>query len=623
MRPLPRQHKQKSDETLRVVIVGHVDHGKSTLVGRLFYETDTLPEGKFEELQETCKRRGMPFEWAFLTDALQEERNQGVTIDTAQIWFATDRRRYVLVDAPGHREFLKNMITGATSSDAALLLVDAAEGLKEQTRRHAYLLKLLGVNETVAIINKMDAVGYSQERFRRLAEELETFLTSLGVVALQTIPVSAKNGDNIKELSPEMPWWKGGTVLDALDGFPAAATRDRLPLRLPIQDIYKFDERRILAGRLESGELKVGDKIAFFPGERSAVVKTIEEGGQKAVAGENIGITLTEQIFVERGDVACHPSAPPSDTNIIRARLFWLGKSPLQAGQSYRLRCGTAETEATVESVENVINTDTLKDKKSKLVETNQVGEIILNTVHTLAVDEHTANPHNGRFVLFAEHQIVGGGVISLEGYPKHRAQTNKNENIFSVSHRVTALNRTIRNRHRPGILWLTGLSASGKSTIALEAEKQLFLKGYQVYALDGDNVRKGLSADLGFSPDDRSENIRRIAQVAGLFVESGGLVLVSCISPYRRDRRMAKEVCPEAFHEVYIKASLDTCARRDPKGLYKKAIGGRLADFSGVSAPYEEPQNPQLVINTETLNSREATAVLAEYAVKTFGSRE
>ena len=624
MRPLAAANGARTDEVLRIVIVGHVDHGKSTLVGRLFYETDSLPEGKFAEIKATCKKRGMPFEWAFLTDALQAERSQGITIDTAQIWFTTALRRYVLVDAPGHREFLRNMITGAAASDAALLLVDAKEGIKEQTRRHAYLLKLLGIGEVTALINKMDAVSYSRERFERISDELREFLNEIGVGAPEVIPISARHGDNIKEPSAKMGWWKGSTVLKALDGLASVATRNELPLRLPIQDVYKFDERRILVGRLESGELAVGDKLIFSPGDRSATVKSIENKvGETALAGENVGITLNEQLFVERGDIASHAESIPSAANSLRAKLFWLDKTPLKAGQSYRLRCATAESEATVESVENVINTDTLEAKKSDAVGYNQVAEVTLHTARTLAVDEYKDNPHNGKFVLFREYQIVGGGIISLEGYPKHHKLLRDDENIFAVPHQVTLLARTVRNRHRPGILWLTGLSASGKSTIALETEKQLFLKGYQVYALDGDNIRKGLSADLSFSPEDRGENIRRIAQVAGLFADAGNLVIVSCISPYRQDRRTAREVFPEAFHEVYIKASPRTCAERDPKGLYKKATSGELPNFSGVSAPYEEPQNPNLIIDTETTTSLGASAVLVAYAIDKFGTKK
>lgn len=631
MRPLTTANSQ-TDEVLRIVIVGHIDHGKSTLVGRLFYETESLPEGKFAEIKATCKKRGMPFEWAFLTDALQAERSQGITIDAAQIWFATAKRRYVLVDAPGHREFLRNMITGAAASDAAMLLVDAVEGIREQTRRHAYLLRLLGIGEVVAVINKMDAVGYSQKKFAELSSRLNDFLTEIGVAEAKIIPISARQGDNVGERSAKMKWWRGPTVIEALDELATVPSRNAMPLRLPIQDVYKFDERRILVGRVESGELSVGDELIFSPGGRPAVVKSIEDPvgksgdkntDKKAGAGENVGITLSEQIFVERGDVASHSRQIPSDSNGLRARLFWLNKSPLKVGQSYRMRCGTALTEATVESVEKVIDTDTLKEKKTDTVHHNQIAEVVLRTSRTLAVDEYKDNPRNGRFVLFADYRIVGGGIISLEGYPKHRTALRDDDNIFAVPHQVTMLARTVRNLHRPGILWLTGLSASGKSTIALETERQLFLKGYQVYALDGDNVRRGLNADLGFSPDDRGENIRRIAQVAGLFVEGGNLVIVSCISPYRRDRRTAKEVFPEGFHEVYIKASPTVCAERDPKGLYKKAKSGELPSFSGVSAPYEEPQNPQLVIDTENSTAQEAAAVLVSYAIEKFGTKK
>ncbi len=610
---------------LKIVIVGHVDHGKSTLVGRLFHDTGSLPEGKLETIQAVCERRGMPFEWAFLMDALQAERDQGVTIDTAQIQFRTEARDYVIIDAPGHKEFLKNMVTGAASSEAALLLIDALEGVREQSYRHGYLLHLLGVRQVAVLVNKMDLVGYSADRFGAVAEQYRGYLGSLGVEPTGFIPISAREGDNIVARSKVMPWYQGPTVVKALDQFFSEPGQAERPLRLPIQDVYKLDQRRILAGRIELGRLAVGDTLLFSPSNKTAKVKSIEawsvpEQPEAALAGQSVGITLDEQIFVERGEVASHLDHPPVESNVFRGRLFWLGRKPLAVGNRYTLKLNTSETEVTVQSIERVIDTGDLSSGPAEVVERNAVAEVVLRTRGLLALDEHRNNPSTGRFVLVEDFVPVGGGIISMEGYPDQRESvTRRATNITAVGHTVSREARVLRNGHRGGVLWFTGLSGAGKSTLALALEARLFAKGYHVYVLDGDNVRGGLNANLGFSPEDRAENIRRVSEVAGLFADAGFVVISSFISPYRADRERARQSAGGSFHEVYIEASLEMCEQRDPKGLYRRARTGEIPEFTGISSPYEPPESPELVVRTDRLGVEECLSELSAYVERSF----
>jgi bifunctional enzyme CysN/CysC len=618
--------KDAGAQPLKIVIVGHVDHGKSTLVGRLIHDTDSLPEGKFEAIQAMCQRRGMPFEWAFLMDALKSERDQGITIDTAQIWFSTDKRKYVLIDAPGHKEFLKNMVSGAASADAALLVIDAAEGVREQSRRHGYLLHLLGVSQVAVAINKMDLVGYSKARFEEVEREIRSYLAEIGVTPTHVIPVSGREGDLIVKPSSAMAWYRGPAVVEALDLFQPPVPPTDLPLRFPVQDVYKFDERRIIAGRIESGRLKVGDTLLFSPSNKTAKVVSIEGWNVpapaiSAAAGQSVGVTLDEQIFVERGQVASHVENPPIESNVFRARLFWLGKSPLRVGSRYLLKVATARHVVEVQEIEKVVDTTDLSSGASDEVARNAVAEVVLRSRSMLALDEFRNSPRTGRFVLIEDYDIVGGGIIGMEGYPDQRhSLTVKSTNIFNVAHRVATPARWQANGHKSGVIWLTGLSGAGKTTLSLDLERQLFLKGYQVYVIDGDNVRHGLSADLAFSPEDRAENIRRVGEVAALFADAGFLVITAFISPYRSDRDRARAIRPDMFHEIYVKADLETCEQRDPKGLYKKARSGEIEVFTGITAPYEAPEKPDLVVDTSAHDVADSVGMLLDYVERNFG---
>lgn len=621
--PLPLADSASSPD-MRLVMVGHVDHGKSTLIGRLLYDTDSLPDGKYDQVQASCNKRGMPFEWAFLLDALQAERDQNVTIDTTQIWFQSDKRRYCLIDAPGHREFLKNMLTGAASADAALLLVDAEEGMQAQTRRHAYLLQLLGMRQIVVVINKMDKVGYDEARFHALARQCHDYLIKLGLSPLATVPISARDGEGMLSSSSQMSWYDGMPLLPLVDTLSVPTQEPGAPLRLAVQDVYRFDERRLIVGRVESGSLAVGDTLLFSPSNEMARVASLEcwpaekQPPTMAQAGESVALTLDEQIFVERGQIASHESAAPMLANDVTVRLFWLSSEPLTVGARYPLRLATASYDARVESIRQVVDTNTLEPATEQdRVQKMQVADVTFRLRALAPVDSFTELPRTGRCVVFDGVLPAGGGVVTLsqaQNLRKIAQPTLKSTHIHKEQYTVSRVQRMHQNGHQSGILWFTGLSGSGKSTLARECEKRLFEKGYQVYVLDGDNIRHGLCADLGFEPEDRSENIRRVGEVARLFAEAGFIVITAFIAPYHEDRRRARAIASDIFHTIYIKADLETCEKRDVKGLYQKARAGEIAEFTGISAPYEAPESPDLIVDTDQLSVSESVELLMEY---------
>ncbi len=606
---------------LQVVFVGHVDHGKSTLIGRILHDTDSLPEGKIEAVQKAAAAEGMDFEFAFLLDALLEEQEQNITIDTTQIPFRTPRRQYVIIDAPGHKEFLKNMITGASTADAAILLIAANEGIREQSRRHAYLLSLLGIEQIVVAVNKMDLVGYAEERFREIEREYREFLGGLKLDPRVFVPVSAREGENVARRSAEkMAWYKGPTILEAFDDLTAKGSSTELPLRFCVQDVYRFDERRIIAGRVETGRLRVGDQVIFSPANKQAVVKTIErwngDAPEEVRAGDSAGITLGEQIFVERGFVASHEKETPIETNRFHADIFWISPTPLRCDQNYHLRLGTQELVCRVVSIEEVIDSATLASsgKAATEVARNEIGRITIQTRAPLVLDNHDRIPQLGRFVLVQNNRIGGGGIV-FGGVYTDRTEV-KSKNIFWTEGKITPGDRARHNGHHGAVVWLTGLSGAGKSTIAQALEAELFRRAMNTYVLDGDNVRHGLNSNLGFSPEDRVENIRRVAEVARLMADSGIIVVTAFISPYRHDRRRAREIALEGgaeFFEVFVDAPLAVCEERDPKKLYEKARAGKIREFTGIDAPYEAPDDAEVVVQTHRQSVSESVATILE----------
>jgi bifunctional enzyme CysN/CysC len=598
-----------------VVFVGHVDHGKSTLIGRILTETDSLPDGKIEGLRKACAAQGQPFEYAFVLDALSEEQEQNITIDTTQIQFRSARRDYVIIDAPGHQEFLKNMITGAASADAAIVVIAADEGVREQSRRHGQLLSLLGIREVIVAVNKMDLAAFSEDRFRQIEKDYAAFLHGLGLTARVFIPVSASSGENVTaDGGGAMPWFSGPNLLEALDKLEVAPSVAELPLRFPIQDVYRKDKRRIFAGRVESGTIRAGDQLVFSPHNKTARVATIERwvapASESASAGESIGITLCDHIFIERGHIASHEMDAPVESNRVRAKVFWIGREPLATGGRYRLKLVTQDVECQVVAVANVIDAATLDSAPAARSElrTNEVGEVTLQTRAPLVFDNHDRIPNLGRFVLAHGGHLVGGGIISGAVYTARKQI--KSENIFWNESDITAERRAARNGHRGAVVWLTGLSGAGKSTIAQALEKELFQRSMQTYVLDGDNLRHGLNSNLGFAPEDRAENIRRVGEVAKLMADAGTVVITSFISPYRLDRRLAREIALQAgaeFVEIFVNAPLSVCEERDPKGLYEKARSGLLKGFTGIDAPYEPPEDPETVVHTDKQSPEES----------------
>lgn len=618
-------------QDMHIVIVGHVDHGKSTIIGRLLADTNSLPKGKMEQVIAACKKEGRPFEYAYFLDALKDEQAQGITIDAARCFFKSAKRNYIIIDAPGHIEFLKNMVTGAARAQAALLVIDATEGIRENSRRHGYMLRMLGIKQVAVLVNKMDLAGYEQDAFETIAAEYARFLASVGLEATHFLPVSGVQGDHIAGRSTAMPWYEGPTVLEVLDGFEVEAPPVDQPLRLPVQGVYRFtqggDRRRIVAGTIEAGRLRVGDAIVFYPSGKASSVRTIEAFNQASPevveAGRATGFTLGEQIYVTRGEVATLASEPaPQVATRLRANLFWLGREPMRRGRTYLFKLGTAKVEARLEAIERVLDASDLKATPgADEVQRNEVAECVLRLVRPVAFDTGDGGLPTARFVIVDKYEISGGGIVQEALPDAPSVVETKATDIVWQPGKVTHRDRCEVLGQQGGVVWFTGLSGAGKSTIASEVERRLNEAGRAVYLLDGDNVRHGLNADLGFSPTDRDENIRRIAEVAALFQDAGLITLVSLIAPYRRMREFARSrVGPDRFLEVYVKADLETCIERDPKGLYQKALRGEISDFTGVSSPYEEPTQPDLELDTTELSVGECVERVLERVRDWYG---
>jgi bifunctional enzyme CysN/CysC len=478
---------------------------------------------------------------------------------------------------------------------------------------------LLGIKQVIVVVNKMDLVDFSEKRFREIEKECRQFLVDLGLEARDFIPASAKTGDNIAQRSKEMKWHDGPSVVEALDATEPSASLADLPLRFCVQDVYRFDERRIIAGRVETGTMRVGDELIFSPANKSSKVQTIERSNADAaaIAGDSIGITLTEQIFVERGYVASHQTETPIETNRFRADLFWIAREPLRVGKFYNVRLVTQDVKCEVVSIEEVMDSSTLTTKIDKCakLERNEVGRLTIQTRAPLVLDDHDRIANLGRFVLVDDGKICGGGTIFGGVYTDRTVA--KSKNISWTGGKITPRERSVRTGHRGAVVWFTGLSGAGKSTIAQALERELFNRAMHTYVLDGDNIRHGLNSNLGFSPEDRMENIRRVSEVAKLMADSGVIVITAFISPYRLDRRRAREIALEGnaeFVEVFVEAPLEVCEARDPKHLYKKARAGEIRDFTGIDAPYEPPEDPEIVVHTDRQTVDESVATILEH---------
>ncbi|MEL0246500.1 MAG: adenylyl-sulfate kinase [Alphaproteobacteria bacterium] len=613
------------EEIPKIVIVGHVDHGKSSLIGRLMYELDQVPDGKYEELKKVSEKRGMDFEFAFLLDALQAERDQGITIDTTQIFFKTKKRNYVFIDAPGHKEFIKNMITGAASADIAILIVDVDEGIKAQTKKHAYILKLLGIKKVITLFNKMDKINYDENKYLQVRKQLEEYLTKINIKALNNIPISAKIGDNISTKSKKISWYDGKPLVNVLDNYNCNDNQMENILRFPVQDIYKVSDKRIIVGRIESGKINLGDEILVMPSNEKVKIKSFEEWPKPKKeynTGDCLGLTLSDEIFVDKGNIISHPNKPPKLMNTFEANLFWLNDKKMDLSKKYQLKINTGEYTVNIRKVNKIIDTESLESTNKKIPNKNDVSEVVIHSSQLIPMDDYNVLTKTARFCLLDENEIVAGGIASLQNYPDQK-ELNSSSNIKPINFDVTEVDRASRFNHRSGVIWMTGLSGSGKSTIAKEVERKLFSKDFNVFILDGDNLRMGLNRGLSFSPEDRTENIRRTAEVAKLFTDAGFIVIVSLISPYRSERKKARDIRPEYFREIYVKSSLEECIKRDVKGLYAKAIRSEIKDFTGISAPYEEPLSPDLTVDTEQEEIEESVLKLESFIIEEFSIKK
>ena len=519
---------------MNVVVVGSVDHGKSTLLGRLYADTGTLPAGKIEKIQAICKQQGKEFEYAFLFDAFLEEQQQGITIDTARTFFQWAGRQYIIIDAPGHKEFLKNMVSGAARAEAALLLIDALEGVKEQSKRHGLLLSMLGVKHVTVVVNKMDLVEYRQDTFYGIEKEYREFLSHLKVTPQFVIPASAKLGENIAHPSPHLAWFAGPTVLNSLAEFSSTSDEAEQPLRLPLQDVYKFDARRILAGRLAAGRLRVGDRVIFAPSNKTAVVRTVEAFNSDpppthAEAGQSVGITLDEQIFVERGEIISHEDSIPLVSTTFRANLFWLGRRPLTLNASYLIRLGTREVECRVAAIHRIVDADNLSldaQDANTVVQRNEVAEVTIQAKAPLAFDLYADFETTGRFVLVDDYDVSGGGIITEMVHDREETlRIEARQRDFAwIKGDVTAADRAKHYSHRAALVLLIGPDVTGKTFLAKQLESMLVADGRHAYMLDPENLRRGLDADL--REGDAEETIRRYGEVARLLLDTGMLLI-------------------------------------------------------------------------------------------------
>lgn len=581
-----------------IVIVGHVDHGKSSLIGRLLYDTDSLQDGKLAQIVESSRKRGLAVEWSFLLDSLQIERDQGVTVDSTRIPFRLGSREFVIVDAPGHRQFLRNMITGAADAEAAVLVVDAKEGAQEQTRRHAMLLRLIGIRHVIVLLNKSDLLEFDEAKIVKVESDVRQLLGRLEIEVEAVVPASARDGDNIASRSERSLWYKGPTLVEALANVPPPASRAALPFRMPVQDVYRFDGIRYVAGRIERGTVRAGDRLSIgAQGQVATVAEVCRWHAPElpvAGAGESIALRLEPDLVPDRGDLlfpADDQAAAPERSARIRTRLFWLRGEPLRVGESFTLRLTTAEHDVTVASIDAVVDLEDLTLREGDSVPPDGFAEITLAASHAVLFDPFSPGFGDGRGVLVDRYQRIVGGAPLIG--PAELADGE--HAIHPTASRVSAARQVQARGHKSGVFWLTGLPGSGKSTVARAAELALSEQAVNATVLDGDTLRAGLCSDLGFSPEDRHENIRRAAHVAKILAESGQVVIVALVSPLQADRAQARQIVGENFHEVFVDTPLETCEKRDPKGLYAAARSGKIPEFTGISAPYEAPVSPEL----------------------------
>jgi bifunctional enzyme CysN/CysC len=612
-----KAHEHKS--LLRFLTCGSVDDGKSTLIGRLLYDSKMIFEDQMAALEADSKKvgtQGGEIDFALLVDGLAAEREQGITIDVAYRFFSTDTRKFIVADTPGHEQYTRNMVTGASTADAAIILIDARKGVLTQTRRHSYLVSLLGIRHVVLAINKMDLVGWSQEVFDAILAEYHDFAAQIGIKAFTAIPMSALKGDNITEPSDKAPWYKGPPLLPHLESLDVEDDLRERPFRMPVQWVNRPDlDFRGFSGLIATGTIAPGDRVKVLPsGRESTVARIVTMTGDlpRAVAGQSVTITLTDEIDISRGDVLSIAGQPPEVADQFEATIVWMDDEAMLPGRPYLMKIGTRMVGASITEPKYKVNVNTLEHLAAKRLELNEIGVCNLSLDAPIAFDAYQDNHTLGGFILVdrISNRTVGAGMLHFA--------LRRSQNIHWQATDVSKASRAAQKGQKGRVVWLTGLSGAGKSTIANLVEKRMQADGRHTYLLDGDNVRHGLNKDLGFTEEDRVENIRRVAEVSKLMVDAGLIVLVSFISPFRAERRMARELMEDGeFVEVYVATPLAVAEQRDVKGLYAKARAGELKNFTGIDSPYEEPEHAEITVDTTTLSPEQAAEDIVAWLAK------
>ncbi|KCZ49364.1 sulfate adenylyltransferase subunit CysN [Hyphomonas pacifica] len=609
------KHEHKS--LLRFITCGSVDDGKSTLIGRLLYDSKMIFEDQLASLESDSKKvgtQGENIDFALLVDGLAAEREQGITIDVAYRFFATDKRKFIVADTPGHEQYTRNMATGASTADVAILMVDARKGILTQTRRHSFITTLLGIRKLVVAVNKMDLVGYSEQVYEDIIEDFYAFADELATdLEIQPIPMSALEGVNITSRSNETDWYEGPSLMEYLETVPVGDKRLNAPFRMPVQWVNRPNlDFRGFSGQITAGTIKTGDRVKSMPsGKQSTIDRIVTATGdlEQGIAGQSVTLTLADEIDCSRGDVIVSADDPTEVSDQFQARILWMSESPLLPGRRYLLKIGSKTVTATVNAPKYGIDVNTLSDVPAKTLELNQIGVTTLSLDQAIPYDPYDVNREMGGFILIDRmtNDTVGLGLID---FALRRAS-----NIHWQAMDMDRATLAEQKGQKPAVLWFTGLSGSGKSTIANALQKLLFAQGKHTFTLDGDNVRHGLNRDLGFTDADRVENIRRVANVARLMTDAGLITLVSFISPFRSERQMARNLMAEGeFIEVYVDTPIEVAEKRDVKGLYKKARAGEIKNFTGIDSPYEPPKDPEITIDTVNHTAEEAAQSIMDY---------
>ncbi len=632
---LAAQHETDSIDLLRFTTAGSVDDGKSTLIGRLLYDSKAIFEDQIQAVEQASQKRGDEYvDLALLMDGLRAEREQKITIDVAYRYFATPKRKFIIADTPGHIQYTRNMVTGASTAELAIILIDARKGVLTQSKRHGFLATLLQIPHIVVAVNKMDLVDYDQSVYNQIVADYKAFAAKLSVQDIAFIPISALKGDNVVDKSENMAWYDGSTLLHHLENVNVGASRNQVDFRFPVQYVIRPNQDfRGFAGQIASGRIGQGEEIVVLPsglGSRVKSIVTYEGELPEAVSGDSVVLTLEDEIDISRGDMIVRERNLPQKSNQVDAIICWMNETAMNSQGTYWVQHTTRRVKAFISELNYKINVDTMHREATDTLELNEIGRIQLTTTQPLFYDRYQLNRNTGSFILIDPHTnvTVAAGMIrsksrriddlvDVEEAPATAEATAERERSSDVVWEKASLSRDLReqqNGHRAAVLWFTGLSGSGKSTVAKKVEQMLFDLECRTMFLDGDNLRHGLNGDLGFSDADRKENIRRVSEVARLGFEHGSISLCSFISPFQADRDFARSLLPAGrFFEIFVKCDIEVCKRRDPKGLYEKALRGEIKNFTGISSPYEEPETPELVVETDL----QSTEDIAEQVIR------